>query len=228
MHMSETATTKVVHLTERSAVPMVLPRASGYTRFGKRSMDVLISLLLVLIAFPFVLLVAFAVRVGLGSGVLYGQERVGQHGAVFTIWKFRTMSHDRRKEQASDLTQERRFNHKVEEDPRHTGLGRLLRRMSLDELPQLWNVLRGDMSLVGPRPELVDVARQRGYLNHIRHEVRPGITGPYQTSILRPRGDLRDGLELDTEYVRKVTFRRDVSYLFRTLRVVVFGHTSGA
>jgi lipopolysaccharide/colanic/teichoic acid biosynthesis glycosyltransferase len=227
MHMSETATSKVVHLTERSAVPMVSPRVSGYTRFGKRAMDVLVSLLLVVIAVPFVLLVAFAVRVGLGSGVFYGQERVGRNGAAFTIWKFRTMSHDRRKEQASNLTQERRFNHKVDEDPRHTGLGRLLRRMSLDELPQLWNVLRGDMSLVGPRPELVEIARQRGYLNHVRHEVRPGITGPYQISMLRPRGDLRDGLELDTAYVREIAFRRDVSYLFRTLQILVFGHTSG-
>jgi len=226
MYMTDTAT-KAVHVPERSAAPTVSRRVTLYTRFGKRAIDLFVSLLLVVIAVPFVLLVAIAVRVRLGSGVFYGQERVGRHGEPFTIWKFRTMSHDRRKEQASGLTEERRFNHKVDEDPRHTGLGRLLRRLSLDELPQLWNVVRGDMSLVGPRPELVEVARQRGYLNHIRHEVRPGITGPYQTSLLRLRGDLRDGLELDAEYVRSVAFGSDMRYLARTLHVLVFGYADG-
>ena len=174
------------------------------------------------------LLIALAVRVGLGKSVLYSQERVGRDGAPFTIYKFRTMRPDRRQRELEFPENDRRGNnHKQADDPRHTGLGQFLRKLSLDELPQLLNVMRGEMSLVGPRPEMVGVARQRGYLNHPRHEVLPGMTGPYQVSELRLNGDLRDGLHLDVEYVNDLNFRNDLAYLIKTV-TVMFGPSTGS
>ena len=118
---------------------------------------------------------------------------------------------------------------KIADDPRVTRVGRFLRRTSIDELPQLINVLRGEMSLVGPRPEVYSIALERGYVDHPRHEVRPGITGPYQTSDLRLNGDLRDGLHIDSDYVEKLSFRDDVRYLVRTIGTLFgFGSSSGS
>ncbi len=179
----------------------------------------------VCLAIPLGLVIAFAIRVGLGRGVLYSQTRVGLDGQPFEIVKFRTMRPDRRKA-TREVPVERRAQHKSTADPRHTGLGRLLRKSSLDELPQLLNVARGEMSFVGPRPEVWEIAEQRGYLDHVRHEVRPGMTGPYQTSDLRENGDLRDGLRMDAEYVRDLSLVGDLRYLARTIGVL-FGSTVG-
>jgi lipopolysaccharide/colanic/teichoic acid biosynthesis glycosyltransferase len=199
-----------------------------YERRFKRRFDVFGGVLLLGLATPVMAFIAFAVRVGLGKGVLYSQQRIGLDGGPFTIYKFRTMRPDRRhKELEFAEDEDRRGDHKDDNDPRHTGLGRLLRRTSLDELPQLLNVLRGEMSLVGPRPELIGVARQRGYLHHPRHEVKPGMTGPYQVSELRLNGDLRDGLQLDEEYVNNLTFRQDLGYLVRTVSVML-GDSTGS
>ena len=193
-----------------------------YERSVKRRLDVVVGALVLLVMLPISLGIAIAIRAGLGKGIIYSQRRVGLDGDPFVIWKFRTMRPDRRQsEEVLTIEQDRRESHKVFEDPRHTGLGRLLRKLSLDELPQLVNVIRGDMSLVGPRPELVGIARARGYLHHIRHEVRPGMTGPYQVSHLRMNGDLRDGLELDEKYVNELTFGNDLRYLVKTVGVML-------
>lgn len=203
-----------------------------YERSLKRPLDVAGALVLLTLTLPLSLIIALAIRVGLGRGIFYRQQRVGLDGAPFTILKFRTMRPDRRTGEIGQtgeipVEQDRRSEHKVDNDPRHTGLGRLLRRVSLDELPQLINVLRGQMSLVGPRPEVVGIASQRGYLHHARHEVRPGMTGPYQVSDLRLNGDLRDGLELDAEYVRNLTFATDLRCILKTFGVML-GHSSGS
>lgn len=197
-----------------------------YERRVKPVLDVALGLVMLVVASPVMACIALCVRVGLGKGVLFTQQRVGKDQQPFTIYKFRTMRPDRRQRQLDliDIT-DRRGAHKVNHDPRHTGLGRLLRKLSLDELPQLINVVRGEMSLVGPRPEVVDVAQERGYLNHPRHQVKPGMTGPYQVSELRLRGDLRDGLHLDARYVETVSFRRDLRYLAKTILVMVGGAT---
>ncbi len=201
---------------------------SVYERHFKRPIDVVFGSFALLAALPLMALIAIAVRVGLGKGVLYSQQRIGVGGAPFTIYKFRTMRPDRRQRELEfPNAEDRRGVHKDENDPRHTGLGRTLRRLSVDELPQLLNVLRGEMSLVGPRPEIAGVARQRGYLNHPRHDVKPGMTGPYQVSDLRLNGDLRDGLELDSEYVNNLTFRNDMGYLVKTF-TVFFGDSTGS
>jgi lipopolysaccharide/colanic/teichoic acid biosynthesis glycosyltransferase len=200
----------------------VVHEPSLYERSVKRRIDVVVGALVLLVMLPISLGIAITIRAGLGKGIIYSQQRVGLDGAPFVIWKFRTMRADRRQaEEVLPLEQDRRESHKVLEDPRHTGLGRLLRKLSLDELPQLVNVIRGDMSLVGPRPELVGIASARGYLHHIRHEVRPGMTGPYQVSNLRMNGDLRDGLELDEQYVNELSLSNDVRYLVKTIGVML-------
>ena len=204
-----------------------LVRARGvYERRFKRPFDLVAGAALSTLALPVVLVIALVVRFKLGSGVFYSQERIGRNGEVFTIWKFRTMRPDRRHRQDT-IENDRRMQHKADDDPRHTRLGRLLRKLSLDELPQLWNVLRGDMSLVGPRPEIRSVAEARGYVDHVRHEVRPGMTGPFQTSDLRLSGDLRDGLAVDAEYVQNITFRQDLVYLCKTVTTMLGGSSQG-
>jgi len=201
---------------------------SLYERRLKRPFDVLFGSLALLLTLPLMILLALALRIGLGKGVLYSQQRIGLNGSPFTIYKFRTMRPDRRqREPELPVENERRGEHKDDNDPRHTGIGRWLRKLSLDELPQLFNVLRGEMSLVGPRPELVGVAKQRGYLNHIRHEVKPGMTGPYQISDLRLNGDLRDGLHLDRDYVKDLSLANDLRYLVKTFTVFL-GDSSGS
>lgn len=206
----------------------VIPEKGLYQRLLKRPFDIVAGTAMAVVFAPLTLLIALAVRVGLGRPIFYEQERLGESGKTFTIYKFRTMRPDRRqRETPVPASADRRTGHKSASDPRHTGLGRRLRKLSLDELPQFINVLRGEMSLVGPRPELLDVATERGYVNHVRHSVKPGMTGPYQTSDLRYNGDLRDGLHLDTEYVFNVSFRGDLRYLLRTVGVL-FSRGSGS
>lgn len=226
--VSETsASTEQVTVSYSDDLRIVRDR-TVYERRMKRPLDVVLGGLALVAAMPAMAVIAIAVRAGLGKGVLYSQQRIGVQGAPFTIYKFRTMRPDRRQRELElPDDQDRRGEHKDDDDPRHTGLGRLLRKLSLDELPQLLNVMRGEMSLVGPRPEMIDVARQRGYLHHPRHEVKPGMTGPYQTSDLRLNGDLRDGLHLDEEYVSNLTFRNDLRYLLRTF-TVIFGDKTGS
>ena len=200
-----------------------------YERRLKRAVDVTLGSALAVASLPVAAVLASAVRVGLGKPVLYEQQRIGQNGELFTIYKFRTMRPDRRRRDVDDMpvATDRRTGHKNVNDPRHTGLGRRLRELSLDEIPQIINVLRGDMSLVGPRPEMPEIAQERGYENHIRHEVRPSMTGPYQTSPLRLNGDLRDGLHLDVEYVMNVSLFKDIRFLIRTAKVL-FTRASGS
>lgn len=197
---------------------------SLYERRFKRLLDLVGACVIILATLPVAFAIAIAVRVGLGRQVLYSQHRIGMNGEEFVIWKFRTMRPDRRRTPALvPQEQDRRMDHKVLDDPRHTGLGRMLRKLSLDELPQLINVLRGEMSLVGPRPEVASVARERGYVDHVRHSVRPGMTGPYQVSELRLNGDLRDGLALDAEYVADLGFATDARLLLATVRLLLTG-----
>lgn len=200
----------------------IVRSVSLYERRFKRPFDMLVGSAAALAAAPLAAFIALAVRVGLGKPVLYEQERLGKNGETFTIYKFRTMRPDRRST-VRDLpsNQERRSDHKRDDDPRHTGLGRRLRQLSLDELPQIINVLRGEMSLIGPRPELPEIAEERGYRDHVRHQVKPGMTGPYQTSDLRLNGDLRDGLALDTNYVFNVSLRNDVKHLVATVKMLL-------
>ncbi|MEZ5261369.1 MAG: sugar transferase [Acidimicrobiales bacterium] len=148
--------------------------------------------------------------------MLLRQPRVGKDGTVFPMYKIRTMKPDRRLNQVPFEGPERRQSHKRDDDPRHTPVGRLLRKYSIDELPQFWNVLRGDMSLVGPRPELVSVVDRYDLWDHPRHRVKPGLTGPWQVSTYRSV-PLHENMHLDIDYVREQSLRGDVAVLRATV-----------
>lgn len=202
---------------------LVPPAPTLYQRWVKRMLDVAIASMVLLVALPVMLLAALAVRVTLGRGVVYRQRRVGYHGYDFEMMKFRTMKHCRRSQQREWSGPERRQTHKSSDDPRHTTAGRVLRKTSLDELPQLIHVLRGEMSLVGPRPELSTVVDRYCLRNHVRHSVRPGLTGPWQTEHRGTGKMLHECFDVDVDYVHNVTFRRDMRYLVQTVRVLTTG-----
>ena len=191
-------------------------RPSGYERLGKPALDIVGAFALLILASPFMLLAAIAVRLTMGSPVMLRQERVGLHGTVFNIYKFRTMEADRRRNDVvTYLGEDRRKTHKHPDDPRLTPVGRFLRKWSLDELPQLVNVLRGEMSLVGPRPELVEIVTRYEPWQHARHAVKPGLTGLWQIS---ERGDkaLHECTESDLAYIDGLSPGLDLKILLLT------------
>lgn len=208
--------------TEATAVELAGIRSS-YNRFGKRELD----LALCLLAAPFVLLVvglmALAVRLE-GGPVFYRQKRLGQNGRVFEILKIRTMvlDADRKLKDYLASNPEARaewdHNQKLINDPRITRVGRFLRRTSLDELPQLWNVFRGDMAIVGPRPMTVEQAPL--YPGTAYYRLRPGITGPWQVSD-RHETSFAARAIYDTAYAQSLSFREDLSILGKTVGVVL-------
>ncbi len=177
----------------------------------KRTIDVLVSATLLVVAALPMAAIAMAVRVRLGAPVLFRQQRPGRNEEPFTLCKFRTMRDPAPGEDALATDAERL-----------TDLGRWLRRTSLDELPTLWNVLRGDLSLVGPRPLLMAYLPRYSPEQHRRHEVKPGVTGLAQ---VEGRNDLtwEEQFDLDVWYVDHRSFALDLSILGRTLRAVVSG-----
>jgi lipopolysaccharide/colanic/teichoic acid biosynthesis glycosyltransferase len=199
----------------------LLPR-NWYVVWGKRTFDVCVAGVVMVVFLPLFALVALGVLIAMGRPVVYRQERVGRNGHSFTMLKFRSMHHDRRATEGGYRGQDRRQDHKSDHDPRHNAFGRFIRKTSLDEMPQLWNVLRGDMSLVGPRPELRTVAERHDLIDHVRHTVRPGITGQWQVSGDRP-GYVHQNVAHDERYVQELTLRRDLSIILRTPRALTKG-----
>ena len=183
-------------------------------RLIKPALDVVLAAALLVLLSPVMLAVAMAILCVLGRPVLFRQQRIGRGGCPFVMLKYRTMRRDRRLE-SRPVTEERRSYHKSDDDPRHTPLGRFLRRHSLDELPQLINVMRGEMSLVGPRPELAAVVMRYAGWEHERHGVRPGLTGLWQVSA-RGEGRMHEFTYLDVEYVRTVNPLVDLKILVKT------------
>jgi lipopolysaccharide/colanic/teichoic acid biosynthesis glycosyltransferase len=207
--------------TDRPTLDNFVRVIGPYERYGKRLVDVAVSFLLLVVLLPLLATIALAVRLSMGSKVLFFQDRVGRDGRTIRMVKFRSMRHDRRIGAPNTFDgPDRRRTHKTVNDPRHTVVGRFIRKWSLDELPQLWNVLRGDMSLVGPRPELVQVAQRYGLVDHARHLVRPGITGLWQVSKERT-ALLHENVHIDLDYVERITFAGDAKILLRTFGSVV-------
>jgi lipopolysaccharide/colanic/teichoic acid biosynthesis glycosyltransferase len=175
----------------------------------KRAIDLVGACAALIVLCPVVLLVAVLVRVKLGSPVLFSQERTGRGSQSFRLYKFRSM------------TQTTGPDGKLlPDDQRLTKFGRALRASSVDELPELWNVIRGDMSLVGPRPLPVKYQPRYSSAQARRHEVRPGLTGLAQVNG-RNTTDWRTRFAFDIEYVNTFSFRSDVSILLRTVTLVV-------
>ncbi len=198
------------------------PAASGaYQRWGKRLLDVVVGGVALVMVVPLLAVLAIAVAVALGRPVLFRQRRVGLGGDEFVCLKFRTMHADRRVADAGPGTDgERRVTHKSAADPRLTPLGRFMRMASLDELPQLVNVLRGEMSLVGPRPELPSVVARYEPWQHARHAVKPGLTGLWQVSA-RAETAMHDATQLDIEYIQRMSLWTDLVILARTIPALV-------
>ncbi len=193
-----------------------------YERFVKPVIDRIGGVLLLLLLSPIILASAAAIAVSLGAPVFYRQTRVGRGGVPFEIVKFRTMERDRRDNDPIGFDgSDRRRTHKTPEDPRHTAVGRFLRASSIDELPQLWNVVRGEMSLVGPRPELLTIVRGYADWQHHRHDVKPGITGLWQIAQRDDDGHMHKHVPTDLVYVRSLSFVTDLRLLLMTIPAIV-------
>ncbi|NOZ65986.1 MAG: sugar transferase [Alphaproteobacteria bacterium] len=184
-------------------------RGITYKTVWKRLLDIVGSLLLIIILSPVLLVTAVLVRVKLGSPVIFKQERLGLNGQSFTIWKFRSMTNcvD---EDGNLLADEYRL----------TRFGKLLRDISVDELPQLWNVLIGDMSLIGPRPFIAEYGSRYTSEQMRRHDVRPGISGWAQV-MGRNSISWNQKFILDIWYVDNCSFMTDVKVLFKTIPIVL-------
>jgi sugar transferase (PEP-CTERM system associated) len=225
----EDATTTYERLTGKILIDDLKPswlvfsdgfRASRWTRFVKRMLDLALSIILGFLAAPIMLLTALAIRLDSQGPVLYSQERVGENGRVFTVFKFRSMRTDA--EQAGRPVWAR------DKDDRITRVGRFIRKTRLDELPQLWNVMRGDMSFVGPRPErpffVEQLAREIPFYMQ-RHAVKPGLTGwaqvkyEYGSSI----EDAMEKLRYDLYYIKHLSVFFDLTIVLDTVKVVLFG-----
>jgi sugar transferase EpsL len=187
----------------------VSPRPRAYRRFGKRLLDVGVTAVALVVLSPIVLLTAALVQVAMGSPILFCQRRPGRLGRPFVLYKFRTMRNSR----APD-------GRELPDEDRLTALGRWLRSTSLDELPELVNVLKGDMSLVGPRPLLMEYLPLYTAEQARRHDVRPGLTGWAQVNG-RNAVSWPDKFRLDVWYVDHATFALDLRILLMTARQVV-------
>ncbi|HLF55936.1 MAG TPA: sugar transferase [Thermoanaerobaculia bacterium] len=190
----------------------------------KRAMDLALSFVLLALALPVIFLVALTIKLSAGGAVLFRQRRCGLNGRVFTLYKFRTMDADAegRRIEVEHLNEMGGPVFKARNDPRVTRLGRVLRKFSLDELPQLWNVLRGDMSLVGPRPPIPDEVARYERWQRRRLAMKPGLTGLWQVSG-RNEVDFERWMALDLQYIDNWSPWLDLKILARTVPVVLSG-----
>jgi lipopolysaccharide/colanic/teichoic acid biosynthesis glycosyltransferase len=199
------------------------PQEDSRTAFGaaaspayaaaKRAFDLAVAALALILTMPLLLLVAMVVRLDSAGPVLFRQRRIGRDGAEFLLWKFRSMYADASAYASSPSS---------DADPRLTRVGRLIRRASIDELPQLINVLRGEMSLVGPRPEMPFIVETYTTLERQRLAVKPGITGLWQVSPARAM-PIHENVRYDLHYIRHRNLALDGAILLRTVAAVVHG-----
>lgn len=180
-----------------------------YRRFLKRPMDFILSLIAILILSPVVIVVTILVRIKLGSPVLFKQERPGMDEKVFTMYKFRTMTNG--KDANGEL---------LPDSERLTKFGKFLRSTSLDELPELFNILKGDMSIIGPRPLLIQYLSLYNKHQKRRHEVRPGLSGLAQVNG-RNKSSWEDRFNYDVEYVDNVSFIGDWKIILLTIKKAI-------
>jgi exopolysaccharide biosynthesis polyprenyl glycosylphosphotransferase len=190
----------------------------------KRALDIVFSSLVLVILSPVLLAIALAVKLDSRGPVFYFSERIGKKGRVFRCIKFRTMVFDAEKRRAGVMHMNEREGvlFKISKDPRTTRLGRFLRKYSLDELPQFFSVLRGDMSVVGPRPPLASEVREYK-LSHLRRlDVTPGITGLWQVQA-RQDPSFDSYISLDVAYIENWNIWLDLKIIARTIGVVITG-----
>ncbi len=182
-----------------------------YAKYIKRILDFILSLIALIVLSPVLLVVAILVRIKLGSPIIFKQQRPGKDERIFTLYKFRTMT-DKKDENGNLLPDSERL----------TKFGKVLRSTSLDELPELVNILKGDMSIVGPRPLLVKYLPYYTEEERHRHDVRPGLTGLAQVSG-RNTISWKEKFDKDIEYVNNISFFNDCSVIIKTV-IAVFKH----
>lgn len=196
----------------------------GSTYFFKRLLDICVSLVLLISLSPLFLITALAIKIENPGPAFYSQTRVGKWGKLFTMYKFRSMvvGADKMKDQLLDQDEAGGVIFKIKRDPRITKIGRIIRKLSIDELPQMWNVLKRDMSLVGPRPPVPKEVAEYEYPDRRRLDVIPGITCIWQVSG-RSEIDFKGQVNLDVQYIESLSFWTDIKILLKTIPAVLLG-----
>lgn len=193
----------------------------------KRAMDIVGAVIGLPLSLPLMAVAAVIIKLDSRGPILFEQMRAGQHGKTFKIYKLRTMvvNAEELLDDLIDLDELEEPMFKLKDDPRVTRVGRFLRRWSIDELPQLYNVLKGEMSLVGPRPEETRLVERYSQWHRLRLQAKPGITGPVQ---INGRGDLplEMRVQLEVEYIDSYSIWKDLVILLKTVPVVVLGNGS--
>lgn len=180
-----------------------------YAKYIKRILDLILSLMALIVLMPLMIIIGILVRINLGSPIIFKQKRPGKNEKIFTLYKFRTMT-DKRDIDGNLLPDEYRL----------TKFGKFLRSTSLDELPELINIIKGDMAIVGPRPLLVEYLPYYTEEEKHRHDVRPGLTGLAQVNG-RNALQWEERFSFDLQYVKNITFKNDMTIIFKTIGKVI-------
>ncbi|WP_432256656.1 sugar transferase [Limimaricola sp. AA108-03] len=220
--MTQSSSTSIEALALQEAA---VDAPMGYNRFAKRLLDLVLVAILLVPLLPVIGTLYLLVRREGGPG-FFGHERVGRNGVTFKCWKIRTMVPDAEARLAAllasdpEVRAEWERDHKLRDDPRVTRLGALLRKTSLDELPQIWNVLKGEMSLIGPRPVTAAELSRYGHRSWVYLSLRPGVTGLWQVS---GRNDIAydERVALDARYLERLSMPLDLKILFQTVGAVL-------
>lgn len=224
MEYSESVEPIIIDSSEVQPLKEHLAHKKGYL-VVKRLIDIVGSIIGVVLTIPFIFVVGLAIKLeskSLKAKVFFVQERVGKDGKTFKMIKFRSMQEDA-EEQLKKLLHKNEIKgamFKMKNDPRVTRVGKFIRKTSIDELPQFFNVLIGDMSLVGPRPPLMREVVQYSDKDKARLLVKPGITGLWQVTV-RNNADFDVMVKLDVEYIKTINFINDIKILFKTVAVMV-------
>ena len=200
----------------------ITPKVKFYL-FSKRVTDIFLSAIGLILLSPILLIVAIAIRIDSKGPIIFKQDRVGKDGKIFSMYKFRSMIVNAEELKAKLETKNEMSGpmFKMKNDPRITKVGRFIRKTSLDELPQLWNVLKGDMSLVGTRPPTVDEYEKYTPEQKKRLSFKPGITGLWQVSGRSEITNFDDVVKLDVSYIDDWTIWSDIKILLKTVKVVL-------
>lgn len=229
MEYTESIDSITIDSSEVQPLKEYLTHKKGYL-VTKRLIDIAGAVIGVLLTIPFIFVVGIAIKLeskSLKAKVFFVQERVGKDGKTFKMIKFRSMQEDA-EEQLKNLLHKNEIKgamFKMKNDPRVTKVGKFIRKTSIDELPQFFNVLVGNMSLVGPRPPLMREVVQYSAKDKARLLVKPGITGLWQATV-RNDSDFDVMVRLDIQYIRKLSFKMDMKILFKTVSVIF--HPNGA
>jgi Undecaprenyl-phosphate galactose phosphotransferase WbaP len=223
-----TLSVKILDLDGSSAFQMKYNLLDPLSLIFKRGSDLIVCILTLVFTFPIFLLLALLIYIDTHGPVLFIQKRMGKNGRIFNLYKFRTMEPGAEKKLETlldnhpGLRKEYQRHHKIQKDPRITRIGRLLRKTSLDEFPQLWNVIRGDMSMIGPRAYLPNEKKQMGSSIDIIHRVSPGLTGWWQV-MGRNELTFKERLKLDEFYISNFSLWMDLYIAIKTIWIMISG-----